>query len=420
MYIVLAVCMVAFQVYEIFLLFPCLFGKVKGSKSKEVLTYVLLFCLYESETLFVNSVFIKIVVGFAGLIGVTLIYQASWKRRLLASAISFMGMVLLEMVLKNILGYMTSDFFVVGRYDSYLGSMCFLLVLFLVVLIIRNLKNMKSGENIPISNWALTILLPLFSCFLTIQICWQNGLTESDLISYTIVLFVINILVFYPYNKRLCTAQEQSEKEHLRLLNDFQSKQLEIMKQSSDILRKQKHDFMNYISSISYYGKKQKWELLENCIERIIGELQSNHARINTGCVPLDGILSYKFQKAEKLGIQMNTDIKIPEHLELEPYDITTLFGALLDNCIEGTENMQEKWLYVRVFYKQGRLNVITRNPYVHELNVKNGMHQNNKENREQHGYGLQNIKNIVDRYDGVCNINTHEEMFEVKITLFL
>ena len=42
------------------------------------------------------------------------------------------------------------------------------------------------------------------------------------------------------------------------------------------------------------------------------------------------------------------------------------------------------------------------------------------KKRKEQHGIGLQNVKKIVESYNGNMNIQTEEDIFSVKLILYM
>lgn len=60
------------------------------------------------------------------------------------------------------------------------------------------------------------------------------------------------------------------------------------------------------------------------------------------------------------------------------------------------------------------------KNSFNGKLNKKQQEFLTTKEDRDEHGIGLKNVKKIVGKYDGIMKINTVDNMFFVKLVLYL
>ena len=133
-----------------------------------------------------------------------------------------------------------------------------------------------------------------------------------------------------------------------------------------------------------------------------------------------DGVLNYKLQEANKKGIDMQVDIKIPSDIVIVPCDVTTILGNLLDNSIEATAGQEESWIKANIFYRSGRLNLLITNTFSNDL-VRNGdWYRTSKADLDKHGFGLKNVQEVVERYEGIMETNAENGIFSVKITLYL
>ena len=176
----------------------------------------------------------------------------------------------------------------------------------------------------------------------------------------------------------------------------------------------------SHLNAMFYFSQKKDWEAMQAYIAELRERTIEDKQFINTGSIIFDGILNYKLQKAEQEGIDMNLDILIPSDIIIEYCDITILLGNLLDNSMEAAKGEVGSWIKAKILYRQKRLNIRVANTYSNELICQDSLFQTNKQDKEKHGYGLKNVQEVVERYDGVMEARGEKGVFTVNIALFL
>ena len=103
----------------------------------------------------------------------------------------------------------------------------------------------------------------------------------------------------------------------------------------------------------------------------------------------------------------------------MEPVDICILFSNLIDNAIEACCKVQdERYLQINVTDSPNILMLTLRNPMTGEL-LKDGEGlKTTKEEKNKHGIGLQNVEEIVRKYNGEYYYETQEYEFIIKLVL--
>ena len=136
----------------------------------------------------------------------------------------------------------------------------------------------------------------------------------------------------------------------------------------------------------------------------------------------LDGILNYKLQEAAAADITVDMKLKVPEGLELSVYDMNLILANLMDNSMEAVRDIGDKRIELGVRYKSKgeRIFIWIRNPYEGKRERTGENFRTTKKDKSDHGYGLRKVGKIVKKYKGTLEINTKNEIFEVKICLFL
>ncbi len=101
--------------------------------------------------------------------------------------------------------------------------------------------------------------------------------------------------------------------------------------------------------------------------------------------------------------------------------DLYTLFGNALDNAIEACLKIPDpdkRVVSVIVRKKSGMAVIQIENYYEAPVNLIDGFPTTTKQNPEEHGYGLQSIESIAQRYGGSMDIQTQDGVFLLSILL--
>ncbi|MEI3018449.1 MAG: ATP-binding protein [Oscillospiraceae bacterium] len=197
--------------------------------------------------------------------------------------------------------------------------------------------------------------------------------------------------------------------------------QCDLMKESTEQLRAFRHDMKN-----------QLFVIKEMCDKNLCGEasvqlgkyaegLEIKTYYSNSGNMVIDSLINYKLKNADVDGINVETEISVPSKINIEVRDLVTILGNLLDNSLTALESVSEnKNLYIKVVYDRGRVIISVKNTYAIPVKYVNGEIVSTKEDSENHGYGLKNIKKTVEKYDGYIEDDHANNTFSVDIILFV
>lgn len=179
-------------------------------------------------------------------------------------------------------------------------------------------------------------------------------------------------------------------------------------------LQKIKHDFKNQLIALRGMVHHEN----EPCLEEIdlliedcntTGVLYSRHQGFQN-------ILKQKFKEAELLGIEVTHNICIPKNIRILGIEAASLIGNLLDNAIEGCifSTAEDRKIILHISIEKGCLFLYIRNN-THLDNTKCISIKNDNKN---HGYGIRNIRSVVNKYHGTMEMDIIEGFFETKIML--
>lgn len=412
-----------FQIYEFYLMMRCFFDECRVSQKEEFLTYVGLFVVMTVPYLAFGTPMITLVCSYSGAILVAVIaYKGNWKKKILSGTFTFAIMAMSECIVALFFGYTNMDVFESTEYYSILGTVCLPIVQYLIVQIMRNFKNIKKGEQVPISYWIISITLPVFSICLYTMFYRQAYSEVVILVCCAGMLFIINIFVFYLYDHQIENFRMRQEKETLEIQNKYQESQLELMHGMVEQSSAQRHDFLKHISMVGYMVEQGDRKELSKYLKEIESNIERQQRYVDSGNFVIDSILNYKLQEMVTEDIAVTAKVTVPAELELSVYDMNIILTNLLDNSREAVKALPEedRKVDIKIDYVTECLNIRVMNAYDTIKQNDQGEYITTKQDKEQHGYGLKNVQNVVEKYDGVTKIDTKGHVFDVNTSLFL
>lgn len=69
--------------------------------------------------------------------------------------------------------------------------------------------------------------------------------------------------------------------------------------------------------------------------------------------------------------------------------------------------------------YRKEKLLIKVRNPYTGDIKKdRTGNYISEKKDRENHGIGLKSVRKVVEKYEGVMEIHTEDQIFEICVII--
>lgn len=153
--------------------------------------------------------------------------------------------------------------------------------------------------------------------------------------------------------------------------------------------------------------------------------IDDNLVRVNefsrSGNLPVDAVINYKNELAQKKGIKIYLQERIPIELPYRDSDLCIILGNLLDNSIEALENHEDihKEIFISIYFSKEKLKIEIKNPYTGNVRRnRNGAYLSNKTDKNNHGIGLKSVVEIVELYSGIMEIETIDSIFKVTIII--
>ena len=180
-----------------------------------------------------------------------------------------------------------------------------------------------------------------------------------------------------------------------------------------------RHDMKNHMIALQALLANRDMEKMERYLRQIqkAGDMESGEDA--TGNKVVDALLYESRKQAEKKKISWECHVQIPKPCPMEEMDLCVLFGNLLDNALEECERLPEKekrFIEVQAYLVKRCFLLEIKNSACVPKEVKIGTTR--KANSEGHGIGLGNIKDIVQKYGGVMNMEIKKDVFLISTLL--
>lgn len=187
------------------------------------------------------------------------------------------------------------------------------------------------------------------------------------------------------------------------------------IRELTEVLRGQRHDFNNHLHIIYSLIQKGKYSYVLKYLEDLIGEVKETNDLVSVDSHVIAALITSKLHMAKRRGVQLIYDIKGDiEGGRVKIVHLSRILANLLDNAIEAAQEAETACKDVKLqLYGDTRgiyINITNPgsiNPPVSERLYQPGVSTKKGKNR---GMGLYIVKNIVDIYNGRVQITSSEE----------
>ena len=199
--------------------------------------------------------------------------------------------------------------------------------------------------------------------------------------------------------------------------------QVSTMAETNEKMRRIRHDMRNHMIVMEQMLDDKNYDRLKLYMQKLADIAHENEQKIDTGNIALDAILNNKINEAQDSNIKTETDITIPAGIIKDGYDIAVILGNILDNAIRASLECDEKErsININIKYNRGVMSILVMNAYANNINVtKNVLPVTTKDDSFEHGIGLANVRNTVEKYHGELIIKTENKKFIADIILYI
>lgn len=228
-----------------------------------------------------------------------------------------------------------------------------------------------------------------------------------------VFLFVVLILFIYV----------SDAKEKLQYINELNEQCIKYQKdyymetiKFDEEMRAFRHDVNKHYEVLGMLIRERDFDKAEEYIRQLSDRKDSNKV-YKTGNDIADYIINGKINTIKKQkNVEINVLGEFPGNTLLEDTDLCIILGNALDNAEEALVKVKENKklnIYIGSYKQTLFIEIVNSSVYIETKKV-----GTTKKDKMNHGYGLENIKKVVRKYDGTMTTEYENGCFSLKIEL--
>ena len=300
--------------------------------------------------------------------------------------------------------------------DALLGAFVSRTLLLLFSIIIYRLFKAKTSMILSSSTWIALLLFPVFSILLfgvTIEIAMAQNKISFNLILSGIGLLLFNISLFLLLGKLEYSTNLQQKNIALQHEIDQNMKSTNALQAIFNEQRALTHDFNNHITTLYMLLKAEHYEKATEYVKVLSQNLPENTRVVSTNHPILDTILNQKYTQAKLQNTSMRFTVNDLSSFPMKDEDVVTLLGNLLDNALEACRKLPDSsYINVKILKKEEDFLLSVENSSLPVKISENNYVPTDKAELRLHGFGLQNIAHIMQKYGYEYTLFYHDARF--------
>lgn len=196
----------------------------------------------------------------------------------------------------------------------------------------------------------------------------------------------------------------------------YQQSYYKEMDKSQQQIRKLRHDMRNHLSVASLFLKQQEYDRASQYLEDLAGKTVSELRPYCANSI-VNSVLNSKYHEAVSKEISCFFHIDIDELTGIDNISLCSLFANTLDNAIEAAQAVspeRKPSITLKARCHKGFFSFEIVNSKQNDVTIDKGRFLTSKKDQVSHGFGLLNVSDIVEKYDGNLDITYSADTFTV------
>lgn len=404
---------------------------IKRPQNKAMVIIIMIF-LYSTVMTGLNyieyiSVYQELIIDVLLFVVVTLFLNGIISEKLLmiqmTSVVSAVSSMLLTGLFGKWIEFDESGYAQFGVSRIVLVVLAKIIYLLFTELLIRNqIKEKQYVKNKTYVKLNIVVFATLIAHLFLTDIIYINAVNETlrwEIYFVLMSLAVIDIIIYMLFLELTNNSIRLLKEQMKNAAYESEKKEIENIQEIHRQTMKIRHDMKNLLLLIRLKLKEGRVEEAEQYLE---DELDVKLAKINlisTGNRMADAVINRRVEQARMRNISMQVMIECTLD-KTDEMDIAILMSNLLDNAIEAAVLCDNPFVNMKITRKETYLHIMISNSCKSEPDKEAGKLLTTKKDKTLHGYGISNVKDIVERYNGFYNYELEKGKFTTDILLHM
>lgn len=379
-----------------------------------IITVGILIMLLINHNIYVGAILSQLVI----LILISYVH----KRNIIKTCVEFLIVLSLNIIFQ-LVGISILKFLVGNYNNNYYNNLIVQLSILVFTYVICNvvLKDKVYCKDNVDKKAVGFFVVNLLSYILILKTIWnfnesiilKNMLKIIFLISS---IFIFNILM-YSYITKI-----EKQKDNAKTQEQYNN----ILKSLTEEIRQRQHDFRNHLNIINGLAQVSDEKEVKDKIKAYIGKLSNSMMDIEK-IIYIDNtivraIIYSKYQEAKKRNVGFCYCITSSlENIPLEDFQMSEILTNLIDNAFEAVACQEDQLIEVEIYEEEGNSIIEVRNSgiTVKDENIEKIFERGfSTKGGKGRGYGLYNVRRIVEGTGGSAKIYIEDNYTVFKLTI--
>lgn len=251
--------------------------------------------------------------------------------------------------------------------------------------------------------------------------------SDPDTIPALLVLFPVQIFLYYFILKSYLRLEEETKKrQDMHALNNQISlvkNQENLVMAAEDRVRIYRHDLRHYMQLVTACLDEGNIEKARGILSELTDQVEAS-TKIETFCsnLTLNAVISHYMQRCGSHGIEMHTDIKLPDKLPVDDMSFAVVLSNALENAFNActrVEGTVQPVIDLTCAQTKTQLFLEVRNTFDGTVYFdKNGKLPISMD--EEHGIGTRSISQFAEKNGAILDYSTEGGIFTMHMLLYI
>ncbi|MDD3853928.1 MAG: Spo0B domain-containing protein [Syntrophomonadaceae bacterium] len=262
----------------------------------------------------------------------------------------------------------------------------------------------------------IAFLLLLSVILIAFGFYYENYIGEAQPLSSPFISNAMYCVIFAVIAVSLLLVQELYFVQKQNRLVEAQRLHIENLQEMMQVIKGQRHDFINHIQVIYGFLSIQEGDKAREYVKQLYQDVQISGDVLQLGIPALSAMLLVKMGAAEGKNISLNIEIETSlADLRVPSSDVVAVAGNLINNALEAVEDMdpENRTVKLGVYTESGFHVIQVHNPGYIPEEIQNRIFEagfSTRESDRERGIGLPSVKYLVEKYQGRVTVNSHPD----------
>ncbi len=242
-----------------------------------------------------------------------------------------------------------------------------------------------------------------------------------------IITIILVISYFVACAMMIFVTESRDSYKNLSLISqsiiESQQKYYLLVSEKEQEIHSLRHEMKNHLACIRGLYQADKLSEMEEYMSQLIEASNTSASLFDTGNDIVNAILNDAQSRYKNDHIAIHLEGGFPAKLQIAPMDLCVIFANIISNAVEAIQQIPliddtVRYIDVRISTYKNDLYIDVKNPVGRNVEAIDGNLITTKKEKSLHGFGVKNVIQRVQKYQGSFHYNVKDNQFCVEIMM--